>query len=334
MPNSRPLSRAVLVLAFLDCAWSRSSFKSDIPNGNNVPGATSIGHTSASGGGVRNQFGMDFQSAGYQWTPGLCNLDSDGDGRTNGEELGDPDCKWKKGDTPSSTSGITDPGKADEAASTDTASSTDATDDSETDADDETMSDTASSGMDASKPAARLVFGVPIWVVAHGALMVVAWVFVVPCGILAAVLRKSVGPNWLLIHRIANTSGAILTIAGGAVSIVSIGSHGKSAHSILGLIVFALSVPMVVSGILRPGAPKSAGSSSSAASGTDGITPATVLESGEAAQGKGKAPPHAQPMPKSGRRIVWEAAHKNLGRVLTLLALVTAILGIVFAAKM
>ena len=30
----------------------------------------------------------------------ICNLDSDGDGKTNGEELGDPNCVWTKGETP------------------------------------------------------------------------------------------------------------------------------------------------------------------------------------------------------------------------------------------
>lgn len=34
------------------------------------------------------------------WTVALCNTDSDGDNRTNGEELGDPECVWKEGDTP------------------------------------------------------------------------------------------------------------------------------------------------------------------------------------------------------------------------------------------
>ena len=47
----------------------------------------------------------------YQWTQELCNLDSDGDGRTNGEELGDPECIWTEGDAPSTTSDITHPGK-------------------------------------------------------------------------------------------------------------------------------------------------------------------------------------------------------------------------------
>lgn len=31
------------------------------------------------------------------WTPELCRADSDGDGLSNGAELGDPDCTWSKG---------------------------------------------------------------------------------------------------------------------------------------------------------------------------------------------------------------------------------------------
>jgi len=30
----------------------------------------------------------------------LCEMDSDGDGKTNGEELGDPDCVWIRGQSP------------------------------------------------------------------------------------------------------------------------------------------------------------------------------------------------------------------------------------------
>ena len=36
--------------------------------------------------------------------------DSDGDGRTNGEELGDPDCTWAPGTAPKFTSGLSHPG--------------------------------------------------------------------------------------------------------------------------------------------------------------------------------------------------------------------------------
>jgi len=42
------------------------------------------------------------------WNKTLCMLDSDGDGRTNGEELGDPECVWIQG--AASTNGLSHPG--------------------------------------------------------------------------------------------------------------------------------------------------------------------------------------------------------------------------------
>ena len=39
-------------------------------------------------------------------------MDSDGDGVYNGEELGDPDCTWTRGSTPTRTSDITSPGNS------------------------------------------------------------------------------------------------------------------------------------------------------------------------------------------------------------------------------
>ncbi len=38
------------------------------------------------------------------WGPNLCNADSDGDGWSNAIELGDPDCTWTPGASPSSNS--------------------------------------------------------------------------------------------------------------------------------------------------------------------------------------------------------------------------------------
>jgi len=69
-----------------------------------------FGHVKQSGGGDRNQFGLDFAEAGKKWTGALCRKDSDGDGVNNGVELGDPDCKWNKGGTPDFTLAITHPG--------------------------------------------------------------------------------------------------------------------------------------------------------------------------------------------------------------------------------
>ncbi len=76
-----------------------------------VPNGTTFGcvmcHVSGGGGGPRNAFGLqieaDFLSqAGFAgivlWGPELAALDADGDGATNGEELGDPEGVWQAGD--------------------------------------------------------------------------------------------------------------------------------------------------------------------------------------------------------------------------------------------
>lgn len=94
-----------------------SSYRSLIPNGNNVfrNGVkwVGVGHYATAGGGPRNPFGLDFADMGKSWSLPLCQSDSDGDGFTNGMELGDPDCVWSVGKTPSRTVNITHPGFAD-----------------------------------------------------------------------------------------------------------------------------------------------------------------------------------------------------------------------------
>lgn len=48
-----------------------------------------------------------------KWTVALCQMDSDGDGRTNGEELGDPNCTWTTNSGKmNTTAGITHPGNS------------------------------------------------------------------------------------------------------------------------------------------------------------------------------------------------------------------------------
>ncbi|GMF22254.1 unnamed protein product [Phytophthora lilii] len=83
-----------------------------LPNGDNVDGVKAIGHKEKDGGGVLNDFGDAFDTAGRSWSMELCMADSDGDGQTNGEELGDPCCEWTKesGDAPLWTSGVSNPG--------------------------------------------------------------------------------------------------------------------------------------------------------------------------------------------------------------------------------
>ena len=51
-------------------------------------------------------------SCAPQWTVSLCTKDGDGDGQTNGFELGDPCCVWAEGNAPANTTLISNPGSA------------------------------------------------------------------------------------------------------------------------------------------------------------------------------------------------------------------------------
>jgi hypothetical protein len=68
-----------------------------------------VGHVATSGGGARNQFGKDFDEAEKAWTVSFCITDSDGDGQSNGQELGDPCCVWTTSKSPNATTDISDP---------------------------------------------------------------------------------------------------------------------------------------------------------------------------------------------------------------------------------
>ncbi|KAJ8300821.1 hypothetical protein KUTeg_022340 [Tegillarca granosa] len=109
----------ILILLCLDFIFPTAGYpylQDQIPNGQSVPHPCNpnfifhgVGHTNPKGGGDRNPFGIAFKEAGLNWKT-VCPLDSDGDGRTNGEELGDPECKWKNGEIPDRTEKITHPG--------------------------------------------------------------------------------------------------------------------------------------------------------------------------------------------------------------------------------
>mmetsp|Transcript_39777 Transcript_39777/g.71540 ORF Transcript_39777/g.71540 Transcript_39777/m.71540 type:complete len:636 (+) Transcript_39777:91-1998(+) len=61
-----------------------------------------VGHRTCAGETMPlNDFGKDMLAHEYTWTRELCETDSDGDGMTNGEELGDPCCLWEAYDLPS-----------------------------------------------------------------------------------------------------------------------------------------------------------------------------------------------------------------------------------------
>jgi dopamine beta-monooxygenase len=84
-------------------------FLESLPNGveMNLGG---IGHEKPRGGGKLNPFGLAFSQEGKRWTVELCEADSDGDGQSNGFELGDPQCIWVRGEIPDRTVGLSNPG--------------------------------------------------------------------------------------------------------------------------------------------------------------------------------------------------------------------------------
>lgn len=76
-------------------------------------------HLSAGGGGLRTPFGLDIErdfllpDATVDWGPALAGLDSDQDGRTNGQELQDPAGSWRRGQPqPGDPAAVTNPGVA------------------------------------------------------------------------------------------------------------------------------------------------------------------------------------------------------------------------------
>jgi len=111
----------VVFLSLARRAHAFPEFAFRIPNGYSVPNPgpqggvwAGVGHVNAGGAGERNPFGDDFEVEGFEWTTTLCETDSDGDGRSNGVELGDPECEWVAGGTDPAEPALSHPGIVDE----------------------------------------------------------------------------------------------------------------------------------------------------------------------------------------------------------------------------
>eukprot|EP00924_Labyrinthula_sp_SR-Ha-C_P002634 snap_masked-scaffold_13-processed-gene-2.19-mRNA-1 protein AED:0.31 eAED:0.32 QI:0/-1/0/1/-1/1/1/0/358 len=219
---------------------SLPSFQSQIPNGDNVyyggeqwPG---VGHVNRAGAGDLNPFGQRLKELGisngnFVWAD-VCWEDSDEDGMSNGEELGDPNCVWTVGDDPARTTDITHPGYSE---------------------DEETVTEVLSNQDDS----------VPILITLHAVLMCLAWVIFAPMGILVALVHKktSVQPSylplhWFKMHQIFVVLAVLCTLIAFICIAVELEEvEFDTDHKLSGIGVVVLAVLQPVSGILRPHLP-------------------------------------------------------------------------------
>ncbi|XP_056005789.1 temptin-like [Ostrea edulis] len=105
--DSCKMIRTYLCLVGIIAVSAHPEYRNLIPNGYAVHNPCGsffwepVGHYDPSHHTIdKNPFGRAFSAGGHTWTTALCQADSDGDGRSNGEELGDPNCTWTVGGTP------------------------------------------------------------------------------------------------------------------------------------------------------------------------------------------------------------------------------------------
>ncbi len=92
-------------------AWAGAPDMQAVPHGDTV--GCAMCHTDRDDLNQINDFARAFAAAGRTWGPALAAGDADGDGRSNGEELQDPEGAWRPGDPPpGDAAAVTPPGEA------------------------------------------------------------------------------------------------------------------------------------------------------------------------------------------------------------------------------
>jgi hypothetical protein len=103
--------RVLTALALSSSVCAYQNYIARYPNGNIVPCGSSseaFGHAGCDSGSRSYIFGQGNQ----YWSASYCQQDTDGDGKTNGDELGDPCCSWTPSSgSPRRTTDVSHPGE-------------------------------------------------------------------------------------------------------------------------------------------------------------------------------------------------------------------------------
>jgi len=276
----------MLLLVSIDQADARSRYMSEVPNGHT--NGESTGHAN------NDRFANDFKRT-FRWTKSLCEADTDGDGQSNGLELGDPCCVWTKSSDLSTLIGFANtdislPGspRSKTSRSMPVCSNTQGLSSPSSPSPPSGSVQTAQSPQTLTEGPPQGFIAVYIHVrtahIAHALMLVVAWGLLIPSGafVSATWRRRLSGGLWLKVHRSIQMIGVLLTL-GGLVSgllMVPSGYHLSDPHHVVGLIV-------IVFTFLHP-----------------------VLSM---ARGK---PAAATGGKRTGRRMLWEIMHKGGGYIL------------------
>jgi len=99
----------LLSLFLIGSTYAYQQDLAKLPNGNTY--GITLGHP---GGATKKPtpFASSFYSAGQKWGKAFCQADTEGDGQSNGLEMGDPCCIWSLGKTPMITTTLSDPNSA------------------------------------------------------------------------------------------------------------------------------------------------------------------------------------------------------------------------------
>jgi hypothetical protein len=101
--------RLLSTLAVIVSTYAYRQDLAKLPNGNSY--GLTLGHPGGATGRTTN-IASSFYKMGQTWNKAFCLADADGDGQSNGLEMGDPCCKWSPGQVPQFTTGLSDPNSA------------------------------------------------------------------------------------------------------------------------------------------------------------------------------------------------------------------------------